>query len=123
MMTGTLISFIGWSVIVFRTDPFFATPAELILFYVTLFLSSLGFFSLCGMGVRTFFFKKTHYKAITYPSLRQAFFYSGMIVVSLYLMANSLLNAINFFALFFACVVLEIFFTRQSSPSQTKEAI
>lgn len=85
----SLAAFLG---ILFFVNPFEADGAQLFLFYITLFLTLISFFTLAGVAARKFFSAYKVQKKEMKTSLRQGFFFAFILVLFLFLEARAGLN-------------------------------
>jgi hypothetical protein len=109
MIFATAACYLALLAVVFYFDPLNGGMA-LFFFYISLFLSLLGTFSLLGLFFRLFF-TKDHliFKKVT-TSFRQAIWFSLLIIISLYLNHINLLAWSNLALLIIALTLLELFF-------------
>lgn len=101
---------IAWGLVVFYTDPVQAGFLSFSLFYLSLFLTLSGLILLVGNYIRGRFFKKQLIEQRLKTSLRQAIFFSVLIIGWLVLKSQGLAHwwVIVFFILILT--VLEFFF-------------
>ena len=110
MTISTLFCWLAWLMVLFYIDPSTTGRTGLACFYFSLFFSLLGTFSLLGLIVRLIVkrddlpFKKVGI------SLRQALWFSLIVIISLSLLAENLFMWWSAAILLFAFVALEAFF-------------
>jgi len=100
---------LGWGVIIFNISPQEAGFLSFTTFYLSLFLSLFGTFFIVGKKVREKFFKKQLVCDCLTVSLRQALFFSGLLVGLLVLQRNGLANWLNIILLILILTALEFF--------------
>lgn len=92
MFFTTLLSWFAWGVVVFYTNPESLSILGFLIFYLALFFSLIGTFALIGLELRIHFsYNEILFKHIA-PSFRQAVLLSLIIVVTLFLQSQQLLN-------------------------------
>ena len=107
---GVVLLWVGWGIIIFQLDPDQAGPLGFSNFYLSLFLAFLGTIFLVGNFLRSKFFKKQMiYKRIN-TSLRQAVFFSLLIISWAFLHSNGLAKWWNILLFILILTVLEFFF-------------
>jgi hypothetical protein len=108
MGIGTALSAFSFLSIMEFTDPYSAGAITVSLFFVSLFLACLGFFSLLGIGLRQ---RLQHglYAAHVAVSFRQALFIALFVTLSLILRINGLLFWWVEIGLMLFLVAVEIF--------------
>ena len=109
MIITTIVSWSAWGVVVFSINPYEADFFGLIFFYISLFFSLLGTFSIVGSIVRKKLVKKDILFRQVVISFRQAIFFSLLIVVSLFLQSGRILTWWNILVLVLALSVIELF--------------
>jgi hypothetical protein len=87
---STLLAAFSLASIVSFTDPNAASWVTLIFFYISLFLLTLGIFTLIGLTLRQWL-HPGHYVANLGNSFRQAFLLSFLMGISAFLLSKSLL--------------------------------
>ena len=105
---STLLTLFSLSAIVFFTNPQTASWATLSFFYLSLFLSCLGIFTLLGLGLRQFI-KQNVYVINLSNSFRQAFLLAVLFLVSFFLASKQLLYWPVELSLVLFLVFIEIF--------------
>ncbi len=93
MVAATAASMLGWVYILLHVDPGEAGIVGFVLFYLTLFASSVGLLTLAGVTVRVHVRKR---QATAFREVRVAFRHGVLLsfvaILSLALSANGLLN-------------------------------
>jgi len=109
MILGSALSLFGFFMVLFFINPNESGIFLFLLFYLSLALSSLGLFTVLGFFIRQWKSKKemVFYQVII--SFRQAMWISIVLVVSLFLQSNGLLNWINEILLILALGLIEFF--------------
>ena len=122
----TLFSWIAWITVLFYIDPELSPYLGVFMFYAALFFSLLGSFTLIGLGVRVLFRRLHKEKIIAFkfvsPSLRQAIWFTILIIVSLILLTSNLFTWWSIGLLMTGLVILEIFYnlrTSQGTPMKS----
>lgn len=117
MFCATLICWLAWLIIIFNVDPRQAGSWNLIFFYLSLFLSLAGSFSMLGVLFRVYFLKiKEPYFRIVKKSFRHSLFFSLLLVVALFLQSLRLLNWWNLIILILAFSFFEMSFLTERKP-------
>lgn len=107
--------------ILFNFDPFKINLFVLSFFYFTLFLALLGTFSVLFLLIHRFFRREEVIGRQIKISLRQAFLFSILIIISLVLLRQKILTWWNFVLLFLAFLALERVIcstNRKSAPNK-----
>lgn len=89
IILSTILAVFSLLSILFFTDPFAASWIILGLFYLSLFLVFLGFFTIIGLSLRGWFSSKIYIIKLS-QSFRQALLISLLITFSAFLQANHL---------------------------------
>lgn len=89
IILSTILAVFSLLSILFFTDPFAASWIILGLFYLSLFLVFLGFFTIIGLSLRGWFSSKIYIVKLS-QSFRQALLISLLITFSAFLQANHL---------------------------------
>ncbi len=111
MTLGTLMAVAVFLATIFSVSPY-QGPAGILLFYLSLFLSLIGIFSLCGLGTRVLILRtKLMRLFVVRDSFRQAIFLSLFLIACLMLQKMVLLHWWSFVLLFVFVVSLEFFFS------------
>ncbi|MDP3970515.1 MAG: hypothetical protein Q8P90_02345 [bacterium] len=120
----TLFSWIAWFTVLFYIDPE-ASRIGIFVFYAALFFSLLGTFTMLGLGIRMGLKRLHHEKVVAFrfisPSIRQAVWFSIVIVMSLVLLASDLFTWWSVLLLLGGLVVLESFYLMKN-PDPRKRA-
>lgn len=111
MLLATILSWVGWILVIFRINPNETGVIGLGLFYLTFLFGITGIFSLLGLGVRALFARKKDEPLfrLVWISFRQAISYALLVVVALYLLGRDLLTWWNMFLLILFFGVVEYF--------------
>ena len=108
------LSWTAWITVVFYIDPTVAGTVGVVVFYVSLVLSLIGTFVLIGLGVRILGRRLNHQEIVAFryiaPSIRQAVWFSLLIVISLLLLASGLFAWWSALLLLIALAGAEAFF-------------
>ncbi len=107
---SSVISWFAVGLIVSMTNPYEVGAKGLALFYVSLFLSLSSTFSLIGLFIRFFRFRKMFSLEKVIISFRQGILFSLLVVFSLILQSMSLLTLWNAVLLIIVFAMLEFFF-------------
>lgn len=113
IITTTFI-FLSW-IISFYFVYNFMSPNEfwntaIILFYLTVFISSISLFLLLWLFMRYLFSNKFYLKFFFLNSLRQAFFLSSILCISFYFMSINAFSYLNLFLLILTWFFIETFY-------------
>lgn len=119
MSVGTLMCWIAWLFVIFNIAPADAGPGGLIFFYVSLFLSILGTFSVLGFLIRKAILKDEEvvFRHVKH-TFRQSILIGILTILALVLLSQGLLywwNAAILIAFFF--FIESIFFTSKKPAS------
>lgn len=115
---GTALMFSAWFLILITIDPTTTGTITLIIFYLTLVLSLLGFLTTILTWVRTKGSKKSSPEEIVLTSLRQGVMLSTLFTVSLILLHNEMFSLLSIFLLIFLFGLLEFFFLKLAQKSK-----
>ncbi len=111
MGLGTLLAAIAWTLVLFRVDPDEAGMVGHILFYLTLFAASTGFWSVVGTLYRVRFRKGDHLTSRAVKiSVRHAIMLSAVGVTCLAFSAFGWLRWWNVLLQFFVVAAIEYVF-------------
>ena len=92
----TIISWLAWVTALLYIDPSDSGVVGITVFYISLFLSLVGTFSLAGLGVRVAAKRLNQENMVAFrfvsPSIRQSLWFALLVVVSLFLLAQNLLR-------------------------------
>ncbi len=109
MIIGSILSLFAWIVVLLFINPTESGPVLMLLFYFSLGLTVLGFFTIFGFTIRKFSSKKEPVFGQVIVSFRQALWISIVVVVSLFLQSKGLLNWINEILFILALALIEFF--------------
>lgn len=93
--------------VLFVIDPFSTNYVGFVLFYVSLFLSLSGVFSIFGFAARFIVFRQALAFRLVADAFRQAILLSLTLCAALFLLSKDLFNWINFILLLGAAAILE----------------
>jgi len=110
MMVGTVLCWLSFGLVVFYIDPTKATLSSFVFFFLSLFFSLAGLFTLMGFYVRKWKARDEILFAHIGPAFRQGLFLSSTIVIILILQALKILTWWNLLILLCAVILLEFFF-------------
>ena len=111
MSIATVLAWLGFFIIISNFDPSAATWVVFLLFYLTLFLGSLGALSLLGFWLRRLFSpKRMHPRLAVSNSLRQSLIMSLVVIIAMWLQADRILTWWNILLLVVAATVAEFLF-------------
>ncbi len=116
MAAGTLASFGAWALVLWKINPEEAGAVGVIFFYLTLFASLTGVFSLAGFFVRKLIIRNEIDFRHVAVSFRQAIFFSILISGSLFLQSLGLFSWLNVILMLFVLTILEFFFISYKRP-------
>lgn len=114
MLVATALCWLAFLVVIFSIDPSEASCTGLSLFYFSLFLSLVGFFSIVGLIFRGHLTTDTTHKKVTI-AFRQAIWFSALIVFFLFLQGLRLLHWWNLVLFVLFLTLLEFFFISHKS--------
>jgi len=121
MIVGSLLSLVGFLMVLFFINPNESGAFIFLLFYLSLGLFTLGIFTVFGFFVRKFTTKKEMVFNQVMISFRQALWISIVLIVSLYLQSRGLLNWINEILLILALGLIEFFFINAKNETMIKQ--
>lgn len=107
---GVVLLWLGWGIIIFYLNPEQVGVLGFTTFYSSLFLALLGTIFLIGNFFRAKLFKKQIIYRRINTSLRQAIFFSLLIIGWAFLHSNSLDTWWNILLFIIALTILEFFF-------------
>lgn len=107
MILATIISFVGFFLVVLFMDPFTGVLITLVLFYSSLFLAVAGLFSLLGLLLESKIFRHELEIYKVKIALRQALWLALLLIASLWLQHEQLLSWRNMFILILMLLSLE----------------
>ena len=108
MIIVTVVAWILWLMIANVVDPGSTAWIGLALFYFSLFLSLLGSSALLGFFIRIVMKQDLVFRIVK-DAFRQAFLFSFLIIVSLFLLSKDLFSWLNVVFLVLGLSVLEFF--------------
>lgn len=109
MIIGTVFSWLAWFLVVRYINPEQTGSLGFLFFYISLFLSLVGTFSLIGFLARFLLIKDKIIRNQLSISLRQSFLFTFLIIGLLFLQSKRLLTWWNIALLIMALTVLEFF--------------
>jgi hypothetical protein len=109
MIITTIVSWSAWGVVIFSINPYEADFLGIIFFYISLFFSLLGTFSIIGSIIRKKLVKKDILFRQVVISFRQAILFSLLIATSLFLQSGRILTWWNILILVATLSVIELF--------------
>lgn len=111
---ATLLAWVAWGVVLFQVDPDVAGRAGLAVFYGALLVALIGTFTLIGLGVRKGLNNVRKQPTIAFKyiaqTIRQAFWFALVVIVSLMLSAAHLFTWWSSGILLISFIILESFF-------------
>ena len=110
MSIGTIILGVAWFLVALFTNPEEATLGEKSLFFISLFLFLVGFFSVFGSLLRKKLSSHKVFIREAITSFRQAIWLSSLVIICLILLHKNILAWWNSLFLVAAFVVLEFIF-------------
>ncbi len=110
MILGSLLSLVGFLMVLFFINPNEAGVFIYLLFYLSLGLFSVGTLTVFGFFIRKSLSKKEMAFTQVIISFRQALWISIVLLVSLFLQSRELLNWINEILLILTLGLIEFFF-------------
>jgi hypothetical protein len=120
MLISTLACLFAFLAVVYFFDPTSGGILPLILFYLSLFLTLIGIFSLLGLFARLIFTKDTLVFKKVVTSFRQGIWFALLINVSLYLQSIKLFSWASLSFLILALGILELFFMSYKAKPKLK---
>ena len=109
MIITTIVSWSAWGVVIFSINPYEADFLGIIFFYISLFFSLLGTFSIIGSIIRKKLVKKDILFRQVVISFRQAILFSLLIATALFLQSGRILTWWNILILVATLSVIELF--------------
>jgi len=110
LLICTVFCWATWFCVIFYTNPYHSNWLGFGFFYLSLFVSLVGTFSIFGFLIRWVFKRQDIiYKQINVSS-RQAIIFSLLIIISLIMQSQRLMTWWNFLILLALVSLLEIFF-------------
>ncbi|MFH1711729.1 MAG: hypothetical protein ABH846_00630 [Patescibacteria group bacterium] len=117
---GTLIAWAAWLIILLNTDPASASIGFFIVFYITLFIGLVGFFTTIATIIRARRYKKRDFEDAIKRSVRQGVMLTILVIGNLILASQSLLTWLTAVLLIVVIGLIEFFFL---SAQSKKEAV
>lgn len=111
MSLTTIVAWTGWVIVITTVNPEGAGALELSFFYLSLFLSLLGTFSVLGFGIRSLL--QRHHRAHIYrvsTAFRQACLWSLGLIIALALQSQRILSWWLLLLLLLAMTMIEFTF-------------
>ena len=120
MALASVIFWLAWLTVLFKIDPFATNFIGFLCFYLSLFFALMGSFSLLGFGFR-YSYNRKDLPAFRFVgvSLRQAIWFSGLIVASLILQGQKLFTWWAGLLIVFCLAIIEAFFLSRAMESRT----
>lgn len=110
MIAGTLLSMVGWAIVITSIDPLNAGFFGFILFYLSAFVSSVGLLAIFGLILRVYVIKRklllSKHVAI---ATRQSILLSAVLTGALMLQSSRILTWWNSFFLVGGLTMIEFF--------------
>ncbi|MFH1890890.1 MAG: hypothetical protein ABIJ91_05010 [Candidatus Kuenenbacteria bacterium] len=118
MALATLFCAIAWFEVLFFVNPLSTGPIGFVLFYLSLFLTLWGIFSIIGFLARYIFKKNEFAYNHVKTSFRQGFLFSLLLAGSSFLQSYKLLVWWNLLLLIGLLAIVEYFFTFSTYKNQ-----
>ena len=109
MITGTVISWVTFIVVLYTINPLITNWLGFSFFYFSLFLSITGTAAILGFLIRFVGLKKELVFRSVKAAFRQSFLFAFLIIISLILLSFNLFTWINVLLLIICLSVLEYF--------------
>lgn len=110
MAVATSIAFMGWALVLVYIDPASSGYMGLILFYTTLFLGLMGFFTLISFSLKRWISNNEIIFAYIASSFRQGFWLAIIIIGLLVMQGARILNWWDALLFIGAISLLELYF-------------
>lgn len=107
---GTVAALSAAGIVLFAIDPATAGPLAFTALYITLGAAAVGLFSIVGTLIRVYREKTADVGMAVARSLRQAIFFSGLLLLSLFLSSRNLLTVWMMVLLVILFTLVEFFF-------------
>ena len=107
MILGTVLCWAAWALVLIYLDPTSAGWLGFGFFYGSLYLALLGTFSLIGMWLRLYLIKYDAVFRQISIAFRQAFFFSFLVIASLFLQSKGIFTWWNMLLLVAALTLIE----------------
>jgi hypothetical protein len=119
MIFATIICWSAFAFVVFTVNPEITNWIGFLLFYLSLFLSSVGTAAIIGFVIRFVVLKQELiFRSVT-EAFRQSFLFSFLIAASLFLLSKDLFSWINLILLIISLTVLEFFMLGYRKPARS----
>lgn len=122
LLTGTVVAWASFFFVLFGIDPLALGTIGFILFYITSFASLAGTFTSCATLIRA---RHAPHRPIEYlvaTSFRQAFLFSSLILLSLFLLSQESFTVFNMILLIIGLGAIEgiylFFLEKKTSNSE-----
>jgi hypothetical protein len=116
MIFATIVCWSAFAFVVFTVNPEITNWIGFLLFYLSLFLSSVGTSAIVGFVIRFVVLKQELiFRSVT-EAFRQSFLFSFLIAASLFLLSKDLFSWINLILLIISLTVLEFFMLGYRKP-------
>lgn len=109
MLAMTILCVTAFGYIIWTVDPEITNGAGFLLFYLSLFFSLIGVFSLIGFLIRFVFLKSELAVNKAVIAFRQSFLFAAFAIAALFLLSRGLLNWFNLAILIIGLSALEFF--------------
>lgn len=110
MSVATAFAFVGWTFVLLYIDPGTSGYVGVILFYLTLFLALLGFFTLINFSLKRWIANNEVIFAYVSSSFRQGFWLATIIVGLLVMQGARILNWWDALLFVGAISLMELYF-------------
>lgn len=116
----TIVSWVLWFLVITYIDPETGSSVALILFYITLFLSLMGTFTIAGYLLRLITSQHEITRERLNIALRQGVLFSLLVNISLYLKAHDKLGFVTIIITILILSLIEFFFLSMSNKEVRK---
>ncbi|MBU0670831.1 MAG: hypothetical protein ABH835_00830 [Patescibacteria group bacterium] len=120
MTIATIVFWVAWFTVLLYIDPFTTNFIGFLSFYVSFFFGLMGVFTLIGFGIRYLMKKDLPAFRFIGVSLRQAIWFSGLVVASLILQGQQLFTWWAGLLMVFCLAILEAFFLSRAMEKQVR---
>ena len=120
MTFATVLFWAAWLTVLFFIDPFSTNFIGFACFYVSLFFACMGLLTLIGFGIRYLMRNKIPAFRFVGISIRQAIWFSLLIVASLILQGEKLFTWWAGLLMVFVLAILEAFFLSRSMEGKKR---
>ena len=118
MAVVTGVCWLIWIFIVWTVNPEVTNWIGFLMFYSSLFLALVGTATIVGFVLRFIVFKEELIFRLVKEAFRQSFLFSGLIIVSLILLAYNLFSWLNVLLLVIGLSALEYFLLSWQKPGK-----